>query len=190
MIIHILCCLIMVDVCWFVLFAAHKKAGKIRPFLDEMCIEYFYPMSYQERQNSHTGENKQVLYPILGNFIFVKSSKRTLDTLLKTVKLHLNLSSDLYYRDRGSRKIIIVPNEQMDNFIQVASQKNEPILYLSNEEINLKQGDKVKIIDGVFKGVEGIFMRIKGSKRVVVAIPELFAVATAYLPTRFIQAIE
>jgi len=178
------------DTFWYVLFAANGKAAKITPCLENAKIEHFFPMYYREKRIRGTEQTKRVLQPILGNLLFVKSSKKNLDPILKDIKLHFDITSDLYYKDLGTRKLITVPEEQMLNFIALAGTKKEQIIYLSNEEVNLKKGTKVRIIGGVFEGVEGVFMRIKGDKRLVVSIPNLFSVATAYLPTRFVLPLE
>jgi transcription antitermination factor NusG len=177
------------DVLWYVLFAANGKAAKIKPCLEEVSIEYFFPYYYKERKIRGSERCERVSLPLLGNLIFVKSSKNTLDPVLKEVKLRLSISSDLYYRDAGDKKIIIVPENQMRNFIAVAGNEKEKIVYLSNEEVNLQKGVKVRITGGLFAGVEGTFMRVKGDKRLVVSIPNLFSVATAYIPSCYVQEV-
>jgi transcription antitermination factor NusG len=179
------------DIFWYVLFAANRKAAKIKPHLDDAEIEYFYPTHYRERKIRGKEQTKRVLFPIIGNLLFVKSSKTHLDPILKDIKLQLGIESDLYYRDLGSRQLIVVPNNQMLNFIAVAGNKHEQVIYLPNEEVNLKKGTKVRITGGTFEGVEGVFMKIRGDKRLVVSIPNLgFSVATAYLPSRLVLPIE
>ena len=69
----------------------------------------------------------------------------------------------------------------MEDFILVAGSLDEQLVYLKPDEINLSKGDRVKIIEGPFKGVEGTFIRIKGDRRVVVAIEGLMAVATTFI---------
>jgi transcription antitermination factor NusG len=86
--------------------------------------------------------------------------------------------------------VIIIPENQMQNFIAVAGNDKEQVIYLSNDEVNLRKGVRVQITGGVFAGVEGVFMRIKGDKRLVVSIPNLFSVATAYIPSQFVQTID
>jgi transcription antitermination factor NusG len=110
--------------------------------------------------------------------------------VLKEVKLKLSISSDLYYRDFSDKRIIIIPEDQMRNFIAVAGNDEEEVIYFSNDEVNLRKGVKVRITGGIFAGVEGIFMRIKGNKRLVVSIPQLFSVATAYIPLCYVQPID
>jgi transcription antitermination factor NusG len=176
---------------WYVLFAANGKAVKIKPYLEKASIEYFFPVYYKERKIKGSEDRcEQVSFPLLNNLIFAKSSKNILDPVLKEVKLKLTISSDLYYRDFGNKKIIVIPENQMRNFIAVAGNKTEQVIYLSNEEISLKKGVKVKITGGPFAGIEGIFMRIKGDKRLVVSIPNLLSVATAYIPSCYVQEIE
>jgi transcription antitermination factor NusG len=178
------------DVLWYVLFAANGKAVKIKPCLEEASIEYFFPIYYKDRKIRGSERCERISLPLLGNLIFAKSSKKMLDPVLKEAKLRLSISSDLYYRDLCDKKVIIVPEDQMRNFIAVAGNEQEQIIYLSNDEVNLCKGMKVRITGGAFTGIEGIFMRIQGDKRLVVSIPNLFSVATAYIPSCYVQSLE
>jgi transcription antitermination factor NusG len=175
---------------WYVLFAANGKAAKISDYLKSANIEYFFPVSYKEKRIENSQRTKCVLQPLIGNLVFAKSSKECLDAHLQEIKLRLGITSNLYYRDLGSKEIIVVPDPQMQNFIKVAGCTKGRITYLSNEELNLTKGTKIRIIGGCFEGVEGIFMKIKGNSQVVVSLPNLFSVATAFIPTRFILPLE
>lgn len=178
------------DVLWYVLFAPYGKLKHAKPFLEAAQIDYFYPEQYMPQTDKHGRQIKSALQPLLGNYMFVKSSKEALEPVIQEIKERLHLTSDLFYRYLGDKQIIVVPEEQMTNFIAVAGNQKEQIMYLSNEEVHLEKGTKVKITGGVFEGVEGIFLKIKGNKRVIVSIPNLFSVATAYVPTCFIQPME
>jgi transcription antitermination factor NusG len=177
------------DIFWYVLFAANGKAAKIQPSLKEASIEYFFPYYYKDRKIRGSERSERVSLPLLGNLIFVKSSKNILDPVLKEVKSKFSISYDLYYKDMSDKRIIVVPENQMRNFIAVAGNDKEQVIYLSNEEVNLKKGVKVRIIGGVFTGVEGIFVRVRGDKRLVISIPNLFSVATAYISSCYVQEI-
>ena len=52
-----------------------------------------------------------------------------------------------------------------------------------------KQGDFVRIIEGPFKGIEGRVTKITGQKRVIVELPGLCSVATAYIPKVFLLQV-
>jgi hypothetical protein len=177
------------DILWYVLFAANGKAVKLKHFLEAASIEYFFPMYNKDRKIIGSMEYERISLPLLGNLIFAKSSKSVLDPVLKEAKLKLSISDDLYYRyrDCGEKRRITIAEDKMRNFIIVAKNIEKQVIYLSNDEIDLKKGVKVKITGGTFAGAEGILMRIKGDKRLVVCIPNFFAVATTYIPSQFIQ---
>jgi len=177
---------------WFVLFAANGKAAKISDYLKSTYIEYFCPMFYQERRIRKSERTKRYLQPIFRNLLFVKSTKSKLDPILQEIKLKFGITSDLYYRyrDGEERKIIVVSAAEMQNFMAVVGAVKEPIIYFSNNDVNLTKGTRVRITGGVFEGVEGIFMRVKGERRVVVILPNLFSVATAFVPLEFIVPLE
>jgi transcription antitermination factor NusG len=178
------------EIFWYVLFAANGKAAKISDYLKTVNIECFFPVNYKEKQIKNSQLTRYVLQPLIGNLVFVKTSKQCFEPHLQEIKLRFNITTDLYYRDLGSREIIVVPETQMQNFIAVAGCTKGRITYLSNEELNLEKGTKIRIIGGAFEGVEGIFMKIKGNRQVVVSLPKLFSVATAFIPTRFILPLE
>lgn len=52
-------------------------------------------------------------------------------------------------------------------------------------------GDRVRITDGVFKGVEGIYQKVKGvrDRQIVVCIEGVVAVATATVPAHLVEKI-
>lgn len=78
----------------------------------------------------------------------------------------------------------------MLNFIRVTSVDNEHIRVMQPQNCHYKSGDTVRIVDGEFKGVEGKVARIAGQQRVVVELAGLCLVATAYIPTAFIELKE
>ena len=177
---------------WYVLFCANGKAVKFCDYLKIADIEYFSPMFYHKRRIRNSERTKCILQPIFRNLLFVKSTKSNLDPVLREIKLKFGITSDLYYRyrDGEENKIVVVPADQMRNFMAIAGAVEEPIIYLSNEAVRLKSGTKIRIIGGAFEGVEGIFMRIQGHKRVVVILPNLLSVATTFVPSEFILPLE
>ena len=48
----------------------------------------------------------------------------------------------------------------------------------------------MRVIDGKFKGVEGRVARYQGQQRVAVIVEDVLTMATAYLPTAFLEYID
>lgn len=95
-----------------------------------------------------------------------------------------------YMMDRETRTPLVVSDGQMKNFIAVSGTYDEQLVYLDPTEVKMKKGDKVRIIGGLFAGVEGEFVRVKGDRRVVVVINGVMAVATAFIHPSLIERIE
>jgi len=56
--------------------------------------------------------------------------------------------------------------------------------------MSFRPEDRVRVIDGEFKGAEGYIKRIKGNRRLVVAIEGVVAVATAYIPSCYLEKVD
>ena len=80
-----------------------------------------------------------------------------------------------------------VGKNSMDNFIKLTSIDDEHILLIDEVNGTYKQGEFVRIVDGTFKGIEGRVTKITGQKRVIVELPGLCSVATAYIPKCFLR---
>lgn len=100
-----------------------------------------------------------------------------------------------YYRHyhEGSRiaKIpLIVPDREMDSLKIICESEADDILMIPEEVTKFKTGQLVRVTEGKFKGVIGRVARYQGQQRVAVTIEESFTIATAYLPSAFLQYIE
>ena len=78
----------------------------------------------------------------------------------------------------------------MENFIIATCNNSEHLKFVEEEQCHFKGGETVRIIDGMFKGVEGRFACVSGQQRVVVSISNVGLVSTAYIPTAFIQIVD
>ena len=108
---------------------------------------------------------------MLPNFLFVHTTLSTLKTILKSIT---NKSLITFYYDHfsttedGKNPPLVVPNSAMDNFIKLTSIDDEHIILIDHVNGKFKKGDQVRIVDGSFKGIEGMVTKITGQKRVIV----------------------
>ena len=168
---------------WYAIRVTYNREMKVKRELDSMHIENFLPMKYRVVMR---GEKKtKELVPAIHNLIFVNISRNDLKEYKATTTLPIR-----YIMNKETREPIVIPDQQMKNFIAVAGNTSEQIVYLDPNLSNFKKGDKVKIIGGVFEGANGYFMRIKGDRRVVVCISGIAAVATAFVHPSLVQKID
>lgn len=133
------------------------------------------------------GEKKRLLVPVVHNLIFIHSSRKSIDALKKQFE---SAAPMRYMIDRATNSPIVVPDRQMQDFIAVAGTMNEQLVYLKDVNAAVCKGDRVRVLEGVFAGVEGEVLRIKRDRRVVVTIKGVLAVAMAHIDSSFLQKIE
>lgn len=164
---------------------------KIKTLLDKSNIENFIPMRYELVETKNEGK-KRLLLPAIHNLIFVHSSQETL-TQLKMTKKEFSPMRYMMKHSASSpqqSEIMTVPDDQMNNFMRVASVQDDRVIFLNYDELNKSMGKRVRIIDGYFAGVEGIVKRINRNKRVVVQIEGVAAVAIAYVHSSQLSLID
>ena len=172
---------------WFPMRVTYGREQIVKEFLDTIDVETFLPMTERVRRIGNKIVHEKV--PAISNLIFVHSDKKTIDTLKHTRAQ----AEPLRYMTRPVRtdcgminEIIVVPDRQMDNFIQVASAPDDQRTFLTADDLHGHAGDCVVISSGPFAGVEGIIKRIKGNRRVVVEIEGIGGVCINFVPSKFI----
>lgn len=170
---------------WFAMSAPFRKELAAKSQLDRRSIENFVPMHYTVRTRG--GRKRRECVPAIHNLIFVRSTKAD----IQTAKQEIGFIQYLTRRENGRNVPIVVPDEQMQQFIAVSGTLDEKLVYLRPDEINLSCGTSVRILGGPFDGVEGIFVKVQGhrSRRVVVLVEGIAAVATAEIEPDLIEIL-
>ncbi len=168
---------------WYAIRVTYGREMKLKKLLDPLQIENFIPMCYQMDAEKQT----RILVPAIHNLIFIKSSRIELDQIKIQVE---NCTPMRYIIDPSTHLPMIVSETAMRNFIAVASMIDEDLIYLDPCKSNFTQGDRVRITEGLFAGVEGEIRRIKRNRRVVVSIRGIVAVATAFIEPAFLEKID
>lgn len=169
---------------WYAMYA-YKREAKAQEKLDKENIKNFIPKRYEIKE--HNGKKVRALVPAVSNLIFVHATK----SVLTAFKLKNPYLQYITRKIDSHREVIVIPDRQMQAFIKVAEKYEEDLIYYKPEEINLKKGTKVRVHGGAFDGMEGVLLKVKGkrSKRIVVSLPDIIAVAAAYIEPEYIEII-
>jgi transcription antitermination factor NusG len=172
------------DAAWYVLRVTYNRSLKVKDYFDSKEIKNFIPMHYVVDAKNN---GKRKLLPVIQNLIFVYAQRKLLDSIKQEPDLQRLIR---YMMDKTTLKPIIVPDKPMQDFMCISGAYDEPIIYLDTSELLLKKGDKVRITKGIWEGVEGEFVRIKGDRRVVVSIRGVMAVATHFIHPSWIEPVK
>lgn len=181
---------------WYVLVVAYRTEQKMQAKLRELGkLEAFVPMRRTRRRDAQ-GKFRYDEKVAINNYIFVHTTYNRLMALKKEYPFDLEYSllhRDVYEQgEKIGRAPVIVPRNQMLNFIAVAGNQKERVQFLDVEKLDWEAGQRVRIIGGTFAGVEGIYLRTtkKHERRVVVKLDGIAAVATTALPSVLVEPIE
>lgn len=170
---------------WYVLRVTYSRELQLKEYLDTKGICNFLPMQ-QMIVLDRNGKRVKRLLPVVHNLLFAHTSRQTIDGFKQELEGRIPVR---FYMDRETCLPLTVPEREMRNFIAVAGTQDEQLLYLPLSEVALKKGDRVRITGGIFEGAEGELLRLRGDRRLVVRIPGLMAVATAFIHPSLVQRI-
>ncbi len=141
-------------------------------------LEFFIPKHYVIRV--FHGKKSKRLVPVIPSLVFVHASK---DDILEFKRANNFLQFVTWDKSTG-KECLVVPDDQMENFIRVASSEADTTSFYRTEEINIEKGTRVRIHGGKFDGVEGVFMQVKGkrNRRLVVTLEGILSVVAEVSP--------
>ena len=132
------------------------------------------------------GKTTTAIVPAVSNLCFVHTCKSVLDDIFMSMADRRYAG---FFWDKASNKPVVVPDKAMADFMQISRVMSDDVMYLKDVTSKLQAGQKVRVLEGPFKGVEGVVLRIKRSRRVVVDFPGLLAVATTFVDPRDLELI-
>lgn len=159
---------------WYALRVSYSRELKVQKALDALGVKTFVPMMWKRCQDNPDRK----LVPAVGNLCFAYSTRAALEDFIRG---YGEASPVHFYWDRTANRPLTVPDKAMNDFITVASTLDEDIVYVTEITAKLREGQTVTVKDGPFKGIEGKVVRIRKSRRILVELPGMLAVATTYI---------
>ena len=170
---------------WYALRATYSRELKVQAHLNTLGVRTFVPMMWKRVEKD--GREVKKLVPAVSNLCFVYWTKPDIDEYIRGFGGNSPVN---YYWDRTAGCPLTVPEKAMEDFIKVASTMDEDIIYLTQITSKLREGQTVMVKDGPFKGIEGKIVRIRKSRRIVVELPGMLALATTYVAAGDLEILE
>ena len=162
---------------WFVMRAYKREKRAEEKLKGRDGLEYFIPKCYAVRV--YHGVKSKRLVPVIPNLVFVHASR----IQITEFKKRYNFLQFVMWEKSTGLEYLVVPDDQMENFIKVSSQYEENIAYYP-DELDFRKGCRVRIHGGKLNGVTGVFMQVQGkrNRRVVVLLEGVMAVVAEVHP--------
>lgn len=94
-----------------------------------------------------------------------------------------------FYRNPDRDAPQTVDYDQMCNFLMLASLPSDQVIPIPIRDPQFLAGGKVRVTGGPFKGAVGVIRRIKGTKRLVIGVDGVIALATTYIPQSLLEPL-
>jgi transcription antitermination factor NusG len=153
---------------WYVAKVKYLTERKIKQYLEKQGIEHYIP--FQDEK------------PLLPCLVFIRTDR--VRALSLPVESGYTIS---YLYDPDTRRLQVIPDKQIRDF-RFLQDFSGRTFRLPNPE-KLQGGEKVRVIQGEFAGIEGEIYRIRGHKRVVVRLGDWASVALEYIPREFLEKV-
>ena len=173
---------------WYALRTTYGREKKAYDYLLSKGVEAFYPIL----KNVKLVDDKRIIIEEsrIPNIFFAYGTEEELKTFVYD---NVNLPYlRFYYRHTHVGNMIVkvplvVPENQMNSLKIICATDSDDIIASTEEVEKFKTGQKVRITEGKFAGVTGIVARYQSQQRVGIVIDGLLTVATAYIPSAFIE---
>ncbi len=169
---------------WFAMRVTYGRELKFQEQLRTAGFETFVPM--KKKKVEKAGKEVTLIVPAVSNLCFVNAEKSDLDNFMAGFG---EACPGRYIWDRANSRPAVIPEKSMQDFMRICTIMADDTLYLKDITDKLRAGQKVRVKEGPFKGVEGVILRIKKSRRVVVELSGMLAVATTYIQPTDIEPL-
>jgi transcription antitermination factor NusG len=159
---------------WYALYLRSRYEKKVHTELQKKNVESFLPLV--EELHTWSDRKKKIQEPLFRGYIFIKSDLQNKSSILMT---------DGVVRFVGlNNKPSSIPDLQIDWLRRIVNESIEMRL-----ERYLSIGERVRVVVGPLKGVEGIVTRLQGVSRVVVSIAAIEQSVSMQMPANYLEVI-
>lgn len=164
---------------WYACYTRARAEKRVAQLLQERGFESYLPLIALERQ--WKDRKKIVPFPLFPSYVFGHFTLSDLHTVLTTPGV------STVVRTRGGQPVAI-PTEELENvrrFVEIlATVGIEP-----ERRPLVAEGQKVRIMEGPFEGVEGVVIEQRGRKRVLVGIEAIGQGLEVDIDTRVLKPV-
>lgn len=174
---------------WYALRTTYGREQKAYDFIISNGGTAFLPLIRQEKVIK--GKKTIVDVSRIPNIFFVYGTENEVKTYAFD-NLHLPFLRFYYESHHEGVKIIkeplIVPDRQIQSLQILCQAEAEDIRIVPEEMVQkFQEGETVLITQGEFKDIEGKVARWHGQQRVAIIIEGLCVIATAYVPSAYLE---
>lgn len=170
---------------WYAFKVFFNKVFEMDELMRESGVVTYFPVVTEEKRIG--GVVKLVKRPAISSLLFVRCTGEEVVDWQRKLTGRVMLYSHV---TDGVRLPSPIDEEEMRCFMLVTSADDEHLEFLDVSRIDYKKGQKVRVIEGTYKGCTGYIKRVKGDRRLLVSVEGIALVATSYIPSAFLEKLD
>lgn len=165
-----------------------KRSNAVLPAFKQLAqlgVEVFTPTQW--RLVTRNGKKMRREIAVMPNLLFAYDCRKALDPIIAKIQ-----TLQYRYKKGGAYcEPIIVPEDDMNRFINAVRSSEKPKYYSADELNEVMCGKTIRVVGGPMNGYEGKLQSVRGSKvkRLVIQLPNLLAVSVE-VGDEYIQFVE
>ncbi|NDV60213.1 UpxY family transcription antiterminator [Bacteroides sp. 519] len=160
---------------WFAARVRRNQERIIKNKLEQLGVENYVPFKKEIRKrNDRTVE---LWMPVIPNVVFIYTDFNTGISIANDYGLKIS-----YIKTIDGKRLLVVPQKQMDDFKLICESGIECTL-----EQNFESGDRVKVVDGYLKGLEGELISTNKDKSKLLVKLDGIAAFKLVVPTNILS---
>jgi transcription antitermination factor NusG len=175
---------------WYVLRTTYGRERKAHAYISQNKGVSFCPTTRVVKEVN--GKRMEVEVSLIPNLLFAYGTEKEIQQFVYD-NIHLPYLRYYYHRVLNGAKVVreplTIPDADMESFRLICCQEEQDIIVSPINVSKFQTGQRVRVTSGPFTGVEGRVARFKGQQRVGIVIHGLLTVATAYVPSAFLENI-
>lgn len=171
----------MDGIAWYAIRTFHNKGSVVRATALREQVECYTPL--REVEEVVDGEVRVRHIEVMPSLLFLRTTPTFIEHLRRVTEDNI-----MPYSEPGTSKLYAISESEMERFRFVARTAARTIECV--DTTMLCADERVRITGGIFRGMEGHIKRVHGTKRFVVSIEGIAAIATTYIPREYIERIE
>ena len=176
---------------WYALRTTYGREQLAYEYMSSHGATVYWPTMEQVREVD--GKRRKVRISRIPNVLFAHGTLQEVQTFVYD---NANLPFLRFYYAKETigcetfRRPLVVPERQMESLRIICAVDDGNIALVPHTDTHFTKGQQVRITQGRFSGVTGRVARYQGQQRVAVIVEGLFTIATAYIPSAFLEPID
>ena len=175
---------------WYAVRAFRSRVFKIKEDFENQGFKAYMAMrSEKVEENGHVRRKDVQIVPQL---LFVCCPESKLEAYKNTHLNDLMIYKHKVVKENGDEAFrpAPIPEKEMELFIFITSTGDgKYITYFGDTMPPFEEGERVRVVEGIYKGAEGVVKRIKKDRKLLVEMQGVAVVAISNIPMCYIQKI-